>query len=57
MPGCRYSLPEELHGYLVWHGNLMDVPAGAKRLGVQPVSTTIRTGDYFRFARLVVTKS
>lgn len=24
---------------LVWHGNLADVPAGAKRLGVQPVST------------------
>ncbi len=24
---------------LVWHGNLVDVPAGAKRLGVQPVST------------------
>ena len=24
---------------LVWHGNLTDVPAGAKRLGVQPVST------------------
>ena len=24
---------------LVWHGSLMDVPAGAKRLGVQPVST------------------
>jgi hypothetical protein len=24
---------------LVWHGNLNDVPAGAKRLGVQPVST------------------
>ena len=24
---------------LVWHGNLVDVPAGARRLGVQPVST------------------
>ena len=24
---------------LVWHGNLADVPAGAKRLGVQPVLT------------------
>jgi len=24
---------------LVWHGNLKDVPAGAKRLGVRPVST------------------
>jgi hypothetical protein len=24
---------------LVWHGNLNDVPAGAKRLGVRPVST------------------
>ena len=24
---------------LVWHGNVSDVPAGAKRLGVQPVST------------------
>ena len=24
---------------LVWHGNLVDVPAGAKRLGVRPVST------------------
>ena len=24
---------------LVWHGNLADVPAGAKRMGVQPVST------------------
>jgi uncharacterized HAD superfamily protein len=24
---------------LVWHGNLSDVPAGAKRLGVQPVTT------------------
>ena len=24
---------------LVWHGNLADVPAGAKRLGVQPVTT------------------
>src|SRR5215213_8811991 len=24
---------------LVWHGNMADVPAGAKRLGVQPVST------------------
>lgn len=24
---------------LVWHGNLRDVPAGAKRLGVRPVST------------------
>lgn len=24
---------------LVWHGNQIDVPAGAKRLGVQPVST------------------
>jgi hypothetical protein len=24
---------------LVWHGNLADVPAGAKRLGVQPVVT------------------
>ena len=24
---------------LVWHGNLSDVPAGAKRLGVRPVST------------------
>jgi uncharacterized HAD superfamily protein len=24
---------------LVWHGNVKDVPAGAKRLGVQPVST------------------
>ncbi|HWI19881.1 MAG TPA: hypothetical protein VNT81_19140 [Vicinamibacterales bacterium] len=24
---------------LVWHGNVADVPAGAKRLGVQPVTT------------------
>jgi hypothetical protein len=24
---------------LVWHGNLNDVPAGAKRLGVRPVAT------------------
>lgn len=24
---------------LVWHGNVSDVPAGAKRLGVQPVTT------------------
>jgi hypothetical protein len=24
---------------LVWHGNLADVPAGAKRLGVRPVNT------------------
>jgi len=24
---------------LVWHGNLNDVPAGSKRLGVRPVST------------------
>jgi len=24
---------------LLWHGNLKDVPAGAKRLGVRPVST------------------
>jgi len=24
---------------LVWHGNLVDVPAGAKRLGIQPVTT------------------
>ena len=24
---------------LVWHGNLADVPTGAKRLGVQPVTT------------------
>lgn len=24
---------------LVWHGNLTDVPAGAKRLGVRPVTT------------------
>ena len=24
---------------LVWHGNLSDVPAGAKRLGVRPVAT------------------
>lgn len=24
---------------LVWHGNLSDVPAGAKRLGVRPVTT------------------
>jgi hypothetical protein len=24
---------------LVWHGNLKDVPAGAKRLGVRPVTT------------------
>ncbi len=24
---------------LVWHGHLKDVPAGAKRLGVRPVST------------------
>jgi uncharacterized HAD superfamily protein len=24
---------------LVWHGNLKDVPAGAKRLGVRPVAT------------------
>jgi uncharacterized HAD superfamily protein len=24
---------------LVWHGNLNDVPAGAKRLGVRPVTT------------------
>jgi uncharacterized HAD superfamily protein len=24
---------------LVWHGNMKDVPAGAKRLGVRPVST------------------
>ncbi len=24
---------------LVWHGNMADVPAGAKRLGVQPVAT------------------
>lgn len=24
---------------LVWHGNVKDVPAGAKRLGVQPVQT------------------
>jgi len=24
---------------LVWHGNLADVPAGARRLGVQPVTT------------------
>jgi hypothetical protein len=24
---------------LVWHGNVTDVPAGAKRLGVQPVTT------------------
>ena len=24
---------------LVWHGNIKDVPAGAKRLGVQPVQT------------------
>jgi uncharacterized HAD superfamily protein len=24
---------------LVWHGNLADVPSGAKRLGVQPVTT------------------
>ena len=24
---------------LIWHGNLEDVPAGAKRLGVRPVMT------------------
>jgi hypothetical protein len=24
---------------LVWHGNLADVPAGAKRLGIRPVNT------------------
>jgi len=24
---------------LIWHGNLSDVPAGAKRLGVRPVAT------------------
>jgi hypothetical protein len=30
----------ELSGVdLVWHGSLSDVPAGAKRLGVQPVAT------------------
>jgi hypothetical protein len=24
---------------LIWHGHLKDVPAGAKRLGVRPVTT------------------
>ena len=30
---------------LMWHGNLADVPAGAKRLGVQPVSTISEAMD------------
>jgi hypothetical protein len=30
---------------LVWHGNLADVPAGAKRLGVQPVTTISEAMD------------
>ena len=36
---------------LVWHGDLKDVPAGAKRLGVRPVSDDLGGGHAARTAR------